>query len=298
MSKENLWDITNRVQTQLKLDILGKYLKAWADIIGSNFSEGYYIDCFAGRGKYHKDGVSDCILGSPLIAQNIGLKVQEQKQKKGKNFKFKIMAIDSDKENLEELGKFFKENDPQNRISVRPLYGEFQSLVPDVIKDIGSYPAFFFIDPYGIKSIPKNALDYVIDRASNQEKTEILLNYMSMGVKRVAGLKGIANHQNDIIRLKAVKSMKSLDNLVGDSSWMDKEGKEILTYFADRVLRRGFKVILNFDVPYPDRSGTFYNLIFATNNLVAKKIMSSVLTKKLFEGTLFENMPFEVDHGL
>lgn len=168
MKREDLWDITNKEQTQLKLDILEKYLKQWALIIGETFSSGYYIDCFAGRGKYHKDGIKNSVLGSPLIAQKIGLEVQAKKQKKGKSFKFKIIGVESDKDN----------------------------------------------------------------------------------------------------------------------------------FFTERVLSRGFKVILNFDVPYPDRSATFYNLIFATNNPTGKKIMSHILTKKLFEGTLFEKMPFEIDHEL
>ncbi len=121
---------------------------------------------------------------------------------------------------------------------------------------------------------------------------------MSMGVQRVAGLTKTTEHHKERIRLRALKSLDRLDELFGDRSWIDKEGKDLLTHFAEQVLRRGFKVILNFDVPYPDKSGTFYNLIFATNNDAAKNIMSYILTRKLFEGTLFEKMPFEMDHEL
>jgi hypothetical protein len=32
MFKDDIWDITNRQQTQIKLDILRKYLRAWAII--------------------------------------------------------------------------------------------------------------------------------------------------------------------------------------------------------------------------------------------------------------------------
>ncbi len=163
---------------------------------------------------------------------------------------------------------------------------------------MGSTPAFFFIDPTGIKTIPKDVLDSIVNRASMYEKTEIFLNYMAMGVQRVSGLKKITDHHKESIRLRAIKSLETLDRLFGNRTWIDKEGRELLVHFADQVLRRGFKVILNFDVPYPDRSGTFYNLIFATNNLTAKRIMDHILTKKLFEGTLFEKMQVDVEHEL
>lgn len=297
MSKENLWDITNKEQTQIKLNILEQYLRQWATIIGNNFSQGYYIDCFAGRGRYHKDGIKDCVPGSPLLAQKIASEVQAQKRKKGKTFKLKIIAIEADKDNIRSLNKFLKEGDPEGEVDIKTEHGEFQEILPTIMRGIASNPVFFFVDPYGIK-IPKETLDLVIDRAAGQGKTEIFLNYMSMGVKRVAGLTKTVEHHKESIRLRALKGLDRLDMLFGDRSWIDKEGRELLTHFAGQVLRRGFKLILNFDVPYPDRSGTFYNLIFATNNLVAKKIMSHILTKKLFEGTLFERMPFQVDHEL
>src|SRR6266540_6658781 len=106
MGREDLWDITKREHTQLKLDILEEYLKAWAQIIGNKFPDSYYVDCFAGRGKYHKNGVKNCVFGSPLVAQKIGLEIQAQKNKKGKSYKFKIIAIEANKNNFEDLNKF------------------------------------------------------------------------------------------------------------------------------------------------------------------------------------------------
>lgn len=297
MSKEELWDITKKEQTQIKLNILKQYLKQWATIIGNNFPEGYYVDCFAGRGKYHKDGIKNCIPGSPLIAQKIGLEVQAQKQKKGKDFKFRVIAIEADKDNFNDLKRFLNESDPDGKVNVETIYGNFQTLLPNVMEKIGLSPTFFFIDPYGIK-IPKDSLDLIIDRATAQKKTEIFLNYMSMGVKRVAGLAKTTKQHERSIKLRVIKSQDRLDTLFGDRSWIDKEGDDLLTHFAEQVLRRGFKVILNFAVSYPDRSGTFYNLLFATNNLIAQRIMGHILTKKLFEGTLFEKIPFKVDHEL
>lgn len=154
------------------------------------------------------------------------------------------------------------------------------------------------MDPYGIKTIPKGSLDLIVDRAAKQQKTEIFVNYMQMGVARIAGLQKTVAHPEESIRVSALKTLAHLDNLFGDHSWINKDKRERLRHFSEQVLRRGYKVVLNFNVPYPDRSGTLYNLIFATNDFTAKKIMNQILTKELFEDTLFEERPFKVDHEL
>lgn len=289
MSKEDIWDITNRQQTQIKLDILKKYLKPWVDIIGEHFPEAYYIDCFAGRGKYHKDGCKDCVPGSPLTALSIATDVQRRKQKKGKNFKLKIIAIESNRNNYETLKEFINASNPNAEVEVEIIHGYFEDLVNDVVTKTGSVPAFFFIDPYGIKPLTKEALDFIINRRGS---TEIFLNYMAMGIKRVAGLKKVADYKNENIRTRAIKALSNLDDLFGDNSWI--EEKDLLKHFVNSVLKEKYAVVLNFDVPYPDRRGTFYNLLFASKNNTAQKIMKHILTKKLFKGTLFENRPFEI----
>jgi three-Cys-motif partner protein len=298
MSKCDIWDITHREQTQLKLRILERYLPPWSQIVGNKFSEAYYIDCFAGRGRYHKDGLRDAVPGSPLIAYRIGKAVTEAKQKKGKIFKLHIIAIEADKGNRMDLLRFIGESGGGSDTDVSVLSGTFDALIPAVIREVGSAPAFFFIDPYGIKAIPRDALDAVVGRASTIQKTEIFLNYMTMGVKRLAGLQGLAEHEEEKIRLTAIKGLAHLDRLFGGSTWTKKEDGERLRHFAEAVLKRGFKTVLNFHVPYPDRSGTIYNLLFATNNPIGKKIMIDIFKKSLFEGTLFENKPFEVDYEL
>lgn len=293
MEKEDKWDITNREQTQIKLDILKKYLKPWADIIGNHFHEAYYIDCFAGRGKYHKGGCKDCVPGSPLIALNIAIDVQRKKQEKGINFKLKLIAVESDRKNSDALSGFMAENNPKNEIEVTIEHGNFINLVSSIVNKTGSAPTFFFIDPYGIK-LTREALNSIINRHGS---TEIFLNYMSMGIKRVAGLKKVVCHMDEKIRTKAIKALANLDDLFGNNSWIDKDSQELLTHFAKSVLNK-YRFVLNFDVPYPDRSGTFYNLLFATNNDTAQKIMQYIFTKKLLKGTLFENKPFEVNWNI
>lgn len=69
-------------------------------------------------------------------------------------------------------------------------------------------------------------------------------------------------------------------------------------HFVKQVFSKNYKFVLNFDVPYPDRSGTIYNLLFATNYEAAEKIMKETMTAKLFRGTLFETCPFKIDWSI
>ena len=75
MIRSDYWNI--KPHTERKLVILEKYLNAWSDILfkyysqnptWKNWSTPYYIDCFSGRGMYHKNDKLDSVKGSPIIA--------------------------------------------------------------------------------------------------------------------------------------------------------------------------------------------------------------------------------------
>lgn len=164
-----------------------------------------------------------------------------------------------------------------------------------VLKKISGAPAFFFIDPYGIKGVAKESIDLIVNRAGS---TEIFLNYMQMGVQRVKGQYKNVSHEDEKIRIKAIKTVAHMDNLFGDTSWVDKTESELLRHFVRQVFSKNYRFVLNFNVPYPDRSGTIYNLLFATNYDCGERIMRDIMTQKLFKDTLFEKCPFNVDWSI
>lgn len=295
MTKDSAWDIKNKQQTQIKLDILKKYLKAWAIIIGSYFSEAYFIDCFAGRGKYHWGEEKDKIPGSPIIGVETSLDVRKIKLKKGRNFDLNIIAVESETENIEALKRFIKESDPESKTNVEILESEFGVTISEILTKISGVPAFFFIDPYGIKGVSKKAMDLIINRTGS---TEIFLNYMKMGVQRVSGQYKNINHDDEKIRIKAIKTVAHMNSLFGDTSWVDKEKDELLKHFVKQVFSKNYRFVLSFNVPYPDRSGIIYNLLFATNYDSGEKIMKDIMTRKLFKGTLFEECPYSIDWNI
>ncbi|MCX6813391.1 MAG: three-Cys-motif partner protein TcmP [Candidatus Azambacteria bacterium] len=82
-NNKDFWNITNKPQTKTKLKILEDYLHAWAKILAKQSwcHEMYFVDCFAGRGKYHNEGKEDSVLGSPLIALEVAKLVKEKYNK-------------------------------------------------------------------------------------------------------------------------------------------------------------------------------------------------------------------------
>jgi three-Cys-motif partner protein len=293
--KDDIWDIKNRQQTQIKLDILRKYLKAWAIIIGSHFPKAYFIDCFAGRGRYHWGEERDKIPGSPIIGIETSLEVRKIKQKKNIDFDLNVIAIDSDRCSADTLRKFAKDADPDSKTKIEVIESDFDNALPGVLSKISIDPAFFFIDPYGIKGVGKKSLDLIVDRIGS---TEIFLNYMKMGVQRVKGQYKNIKHEDEKIRIRAIKTTAHMDTLFGDASWVDKTESELLKHFVGQTFSKNYKFVLNFNVPYPDRSGTIYNLLFATNYDCGEKIMRDIMTARLFKGTLFEKCPFKVEWNI
>jgi len=152
MSKTDFWDLTNRPYTQLKLRILKDYLREWVKIFfstaskhknWSGYQDIYYIDCFAGRGKYHYNGKKDVIDGSPLIALKHALHFQRDQRYQG--VKLHCIFIESDKSNSSCLEKFCE---PYKKEVDIEIYKEsdFNKVIPDIINKINYHPALFFID--------------------------------------------------------------------------------------------------------------------------------------------------------
>ena len=191
MTNKNFWDLTNRPYTQLKLRILEEYLQAWAQIFFSAATKHkdwkawqtiYYIDCFAGRGKYHKDGKDDVVNGSPLIALECAQKFNSNPSYKG--VKMHCIFIENKSNVCRKLIKFCE---PYKDKTSFEIYEDkdFNSVIGEILNKTNSHPSFFFIDPDGIRELKKESVESVVNRRG---PTDILLNYIKGGVERIVGL--------------------------------------------------------------------------------------------------------------
>jgi len=287
--KKDYWDITNRPHTKLKLEIFNKYLNSWCSIFEGQYwaRDIYIVDCFAGRGFYRNG--EDTIDGSPLIALKKAKvfqdKFRNRETKNKSRFKIKCIFIEKNKRHCKELEKILKSFDD---VDCKIVCGDFNQEIGSIIKEIGTNPALFFIDPFGIKELKKEGIIPIIKKEGAKD---ILLNYINEGVVRIGGLvkKCLVKRPEDIT-VKEIKTVKILEDLLGEDGFLncvDKKEKEILKYYIENIIKIGnddkadkdkLEVIV-FDMPYPHKSDTIYYLLFASRNKNALKIVRQVYAK-------------------
>lgn len=231
MTKNDFWDLTNKPQTKTKLKILKNYLSAWAIIFAKQkwCNSFYYVDCFAGRGKYHNDGKENIIDGSPLIALNIAKNIL---LKYGKEMR--CIFVEEEPKNFRDLKKFcsaFNEDVPQFEC----IGGDINSKIKEALDLIprGS-PIFFFIDPSGI-DIKRESMELMLNKNNIKE---FLINYIQKGVERcyAFGKKSEEDLPLDIHK-KAVSNLRRIQDFFG-SDWkcLSENQKNNLKLFLNPVL--------------------------------------------------------------
>ena len=76
--------------SRIKHQILTRYVPSWAIILGSTFDLLYYVDCFAGPGRYESDG--EQVDGSPIIVVKAGKEFATKNSSK----KLGVVLVDDD----------------------------------------------------------------------------------------------------------------------------------------------------------------------------------------------------------
>ncbi len=293
MLSDNFWDISNKPQTKTKLIILKDYLSAWSKILcrQSWCRQLYYVDCFAGRGKYHNNGEADSELGSPLIALETAKAI---KDKYGKDIR--CIFVEEDKKVFSDLKNFVRPYIDYG-LRVELINGDINEKIDDVLKRVsGHSPIFFFIDPNGI-NIRREMLKKSLG-IPNVAK-EFLINYISKGVERCYAFGKKAEEDLPIhIHKRAIGNLRRIKEFFGKDweSLTDKEKENLKVYLnivadsnenAPERHKLGAKII---DICYNKGRNKYY-LIFLSRNVNAKGIIEDIYMKVKNDGTLFSSLP-------
>jgi len=253
--------------SRIKHQILTRYLPSWAVILGSTFDLLYYVDCFAGPGRYETDG--EQVDGSPIIAVKAGKEFATKNAGK----KLGVVLVDDDHTQLKQLQEYLGSTLPYpTNFEVRTRLVDSHALIPKIIEQIRrrrTAPSFFLVDPYGHPlSIP------VMNDMLALPRSELLINFMWYRVNM--------DMTNDAVR-------HHVSELFGDDEWkqqpfMNQNGRTkeegVLKYFSGRLTAQ---YVLPFRIRYDaheDHVGgnrTKYYLIHASNNLKAVLLMKEVM---------------------
>ena len=293
MTKKDFWDLTNKPQTKIKLNILKDYLTAWAKIFAKQkwCREVYFIDCCAGRGKYCDQGKKDVIEGSPLIVLNIA---KEIKAKCG--LKMTCFFIEEDPGIFKELENFV--NPFKSEVELRTICGDINGKIVEILNQIPKrVPIFFFIDPAGI-NIKSETIKKMLEKPNIKE---FLITYIQKGVERCLGFgKKTSTVLPLDINKRAISNLIRIEDFFG-LAWSDlsKDQKENLKKYLhvfieyNRGVAEKYKLkSRTIDILYNLGRNKYY-LIFISRNEKALKIIEDIFTKIKLNGTLFTTLPYK-----
>ncbi len=253
--------------SRIKHQILTRYLPNWATILGSTFDLLYYIDCFAGPGRYESEG--KVVDGSPIVAVKAGKEYATKSPKK----KLGMVLVDDDVEQVEQLKTCLDLTLPHpENFKVIPRLADSRALIPKIITEIRarkSAPSFFLVDPYGHPlSIP------IMNDVLALPRSELLINLMWFRINMDMTNNAVVQHVTE---------------LFGDEDWkrqpfMNQSGtrkeESFLKYFCGRLSAqyvRHFRI--RYDAQEDRMAGnrTKYYLIHASNSLKAVLLMKDVM---------------------
>ena len=238
--------------------ILLGYLKAMAAILRRRGCI-YYVDGFAGPGKY----VEDESVGSPILAARHAKDLAYS----GREYALRCINVEQDPDVFQNL----ENSTAKYQQWVENLYGELGDHVPSIVDSIGDLPALFFLDPIGIKGLEWSKLLPVLRR---QPTTEILIRFHADAALRLAG-PDVRHHAtlNAILGEDTSEYWKSYLATSGNSSHARRQS---ITEAYENKLRASFDYVAK--IPIKDSEERFkYFLLFASRSLKGVQAMNDVI---------------------
>lgn len=156
--------------SEVKIDLLQKYLEIYLNVLSNTFVRKIYLyDLFCGFGVYENEG-----MGSPLIMlQEINKVLVAEK---GNKIDYQCFFNDYNQENIAKLRKNIAKKIFNFSVdNVKYSCEDYRSLISEVILEINSFSshekAFVFIDPYQYKGIGFGDIKSLLQ----SKKAEVLL---------------------------------------------------------------------------------------------------------------------------
>ena len=178
------------------------------------------------------------------------------------------------------------------------LPGEFSEHLDSIIEAIGRDPAFFFLDPFGVRGIEMELIEKIMKRPSR--KTELLIHFSERSFARMAG-HAAEGERTTVAERVAQTKLATLDKVIGSPMWRpwwssdDVEPGERLEKTIDlyisQLRARGFEFVHQIRIRDKHGDRSRYRLIFCTGSPHGVDLMSDIACR--YERSLVE----EASHG-
>lgn len=243
-----------------KHEILINYLQVMAAVLRS-YGLIFYVDGFAGPGKYVEDGIE----GSPLLAARHakGLSYSHR------DYDLRCINVEFDKSVFDDL-----------QCATKPFadyvenhHGSFSQFVPEILQRIGDQPTLFFLDPIGIVDLTWESLTPIFER---RPVTELLIRFDAQTAARLTG-EGKHLHKSFNSVLGEADS-KYWTRYVTDLNLRLVDKKSRLTRAYEDKLREYFEFVARIPIRSSDNQLKYY-MLYATRNLKGMQVMNDVVNK-------------------
>ncbi|MDE2775982.1 MAG: three-Cys-motif partner protein TcmP [Chloroflexota bacterium] len=237
--------------------ILIEYLKAMSAIMRS-WESIFYVDGFAGPGKYTKDDA----IGSPVLAAKHAQELART------NAQYALQCINVELDNC--VFQNLERSTTQYSDYVTNRHGDFGQYVAEILGIIGDKPTLFFLDPIGLKGLEWQALLPIFHRDA---KTELLIRFDAQTATRLTG-----NEESLHSTFNSILGEDSSDYwLKCVASYDDgaQRKRDRLTKAYEDKLIKHFPYVGRIPILSSDDALKYY-LLFATKSLKGMQVMNDV----------------------
>lgn len=256
-------------QTEVKHNLLQKYLKPWLFKITELNPEILYIDGFAGWG-YYPDGSP----GSPILAMDVVKENYESLE--GKLEAFHCVFIEANENNYEELESAVEEKEKECPPEVKPEveHTEFDKFAEDFLDQVDRpIPSFIFIDPFGFSGVPFEVVSDLI----NHRKTGVEL-FITFTAGKMAQFLDTGTHEVAITEILGTEAWKER---ISPEMSKEERAEELLQVYEDQLRHEAdVEFVWPFQMYEEGKRQTSYYLVHATNHFDGHDIMKKIMYKE------------------
>ena len=240
----------DREQTQVKHQILQKYLSAFVPIVGSWAGDIAYIDCFAGPWQAVDPNLKDTSFARAIEVLRSTRKILAER---GKVPTIRCLFLEREPSSFLKLKRFC---DEIKDIEVTPENWDFTARVADVVRFVRkrteTFP-FVFIDPTGWEPLAIKLITPIL----RLEPGEVLINLMTSWITRFLS-----------------DETKPFDHLLGSDLPRlrqlrgEEQKEELVRSYANAVVKAGnFKYACTLPVMKSDQDAFHFHMIYATRHI-------------------------------
>lgn len=283
--KKNTW-------SEIKDRLLGCYLPQYFQKVLMTHKPIFYVDCFAGKGRFD-DGKD----GSPRIA----LKIRDDSIGRTNSQNARIDSCFIDLNYANDLKVNISEFSGSGTLSV--ISGKYEEEIEGLLSGKRGVNVFLYIDPYGIKALDCGLFDKFAGQSYGFGSIEMLINMNSFGFMRAA-CRAMRVDYNDVESFDELveydptvvdtssQSIQTLTDIAGGDYWQaivrDYNAGRIDGYQAERRfsteykqrLRKRYMYVLDMPIRLKPGQRPKYRMIHVTNHEAGCILMADNMSSR------------------